>query len=131
MFKYPGNGGSSSTQRCTPSTAQPTPAPDTKSFDISSYTATDTRIRFLVATIDGNAKDLRIDNVQVDYAPNTAPVITSDGAGATASVDVAENSTAVTTVTTSDADLPGQTLNYSIIGGVDATKFSIDRARVL
>ncbi len=53
-------------------------------------------------------------------------MITSDGAGATASVSVAENSTAVTTVTTSDADLPGQTLNYSIIGGVDATKFSID-----
>ena len=120
-----GNGGSSYTTLHTFNSVTDA-GTGSKSFDISSYTATDTRIRFLVATIDGNAKDLKIDNVQVDYAPNTAPVINSNGAGDTANVSVSENSTAVTTVTTSDPDLPGQTLTYSIIGGVDAAKFSID-----
>ncbi|MCA9215240.1 MAG: DUF4347 domain-containing protein, partial [Planctomycetales bacterium] len=55
---------------------------------------------------------------------NALPVITSDGGGATASVNVAENTTAVTTVTATDADL--DTLNYSITGGADAAKFSIN-----
>ena len=41
-------------------------------------------------------------------------------------MNVAENSTAVTTVTASDADLPGDTLTYSISGGADAAKFTIN-----
>ena len=53
------------------------------------------------------------------------PVITSNGGGASAAVNVAENSTAVTTVTATDADLPGQTLTYTITGGADAATFSI------
>ena len=53
-------------------------------------------------------------------------MITSDGGGATASVNVAENATAVTTVTATDADLPARTLTYSIVGGADAAKFTID-----
>lgn len=61
-----------------------------------------------------------------DTSPNADPVITSNGGGASASVNIAENNTLVTTVTASDADLPPQTLNYGIIGGVDATKFTID-----
>jgi len=40
--------------------------------------------------------------------------------------NVAENTTAVLTVTATDADLPAQTLSYSISGGVDAGKFSIN-----
>ncbi len=60
-----------------------------------------------------------------------SPVITSNGAGATASTSVAENSTAVTTVTATDADLPGETLTYSIIGGADAAVFSIDAGGAL
>ncbi len=96
-----------------------------KSIDISSHLAADTRIRLIVIS-GGGTKQIDVDNIQISYTPNSDPVITSNGGGATASVSVAENSTAVTTVTTSDADLPGQTLNYSIIGGVDATKFSID-----
>jgi Ca2+-binding RTX toxin-like protein len=58
---------------------------------------------------------------------NSAPVITSDGGGAAASVPVAENSTAVTTVAATDADA-GTTLAYSIVGGADAGKFTIDAA---
>jgi ribosomal protein S9 len=56
---------------------------------------------------------------------NDAPVITSNGGGATASTSVAENSTAVTTVVATDADLPTQSITYSITGGVDAARFAI------
>ncbi|MET0074000.1 MAG: Ig-like domain-containing protein [Candidatus Thiodiazotropha lotti] len=55
---------------------------------------------------------------------NDAPVITSDGGGVTASINAAENQTAVTTVTATDADL--DTVTYSITGGADSTLFSID-----
>ena len=55
---------------------------------------------------------------------NVAPVITSDGGGTTAGVKVVENSTAVTTVTATDADL--DTVTYFISGGADAALFSID-----
>ncbi len=67
------------------------------------------------ATITINLNDL-----------NEAPVINSDGGGATAAVNVAENTTAVTTVSASDIDLPGDTLTYSISGGADAALFLID-----
>ncbi len=57
---------------------------------------------------------------------DSAPVITTNGGGASAAVGVNENQTAVTIVTATDADLPAQTLTYSISGGADAAKFSID-----
>ncbi|MGV8992415.1 MAG: DUF2341 domain-containing protein [Thiobacillus sp.] len=57
---------------------------------------------------------------------NDAPVITSNGGGSSAATNMPENSTAVTTVTATDADLPAQTLTYSIVGGVNADKFAID-----
>ncbi len=56
---------------------------------------------------------------------DNAPVITSNGGGASASVNVAENTTAVTTVTATDADT-NTTFTYSIIGGADAAKFAIN-----
>lgn len=56
--------------------------------------------------------------------PNNAPVIGSDGGGATAAVNAAENQTAVTTVTATDAD--NDTLTFSITGGADQAKFSIN-----
>ncbi|MCC6967643.1 MAG: DUF4347 domain-containing protein, partial [Nitrospira sp.] len=55
---------------------------------------------------------------------NAAPVISSDKGGITASISIAENTTAVTTVAASDADK--QTLTYSISGGADASKFTIN-----
>lgn len=54
---------------------------------------------------------------------NAAPVITSNGGGATAAISVAENTTAVTTVTATDAE--SNTITYSISGGADQAKFSI------
>jgi Ca2+-binding RTX toxin-like protein len=61
-------------------------------------------------------------------AVNDAPVITSDGGGATASIFVAENTKAVTTVHASDVD--STDLTYSIVPGIgssDASSFSINR----
>ena len=55
---------------------------------------------------------------------NDAPVITSDGGGDTASVSVAENVAAVTTVTSTDAN--GDARTYAIAGGADAALFQID-----
>ncbi len=80
-------------------------------------------------TLPHNASldEIRIAGSYVDVAPGSQfePLITSNGGGATAGVNLAENSTAVTTVTATDADLPAQTLSYSISGGVDAAKFTI------
>lgn len=55
---------------------------------------------------------------------NEAPVITSNGGGATAAISIAENTTAVTTVTATDVDA-GAALTYSISGGADAALFQI------
>ncbi|MDO8955221.1 MAG: cadherin-like domain-containing protein [Gammaproteobacteria bacterium] len=54
---------------------------------------------------------------------NDAPALTSNGGGATASVSVRETLVAVTTVTATD---PDSSVTYSISGGVDSTKFSIN-----
>ncbi len=57
--------------------------------------------------------------------PNAPPRITSNGGGSTSSISIAENARAVTTVkaTDSDAIVP---LTYSIVGGDDAARFSIN-----
>ncbi|MCP5303552.1 MAG: tandem-95 repeat protein [Pseudomonadales bacterium] len=57
---------------------------------------------------------------------NDNPIISSNGGGNTANINVAENTTAVTTVTSTDID--GGTAVYSISGGADAAKFSINSA---
>jgi VCBS repeat-containing protein len=56
---------------------------------------------------------------------NDAPVITSNGGGATGTVSLAENTTAVTTVVATDPDA-GATRTFSIIGGADAALFRIN-----
>jgi Ca2+-binding RTX toxin-like protein len=62
--------------------------------------------------------------VAITAASNIAPVITSNGGGSAAAVSIAENTTAVTTVTASDGDV----LTYSIDGGADAARFGINPA---
>ena len=49
----------------------------------------------------------------------------SNGAGATASVSINENTTAVTTVTATDSNV-GDTKTFVIYGGIDKSKFTID-----
>ena len=58
---------------------------------------------------------------------NEAPVISSNGGGATANVSVDEDTLAVTTVQAGDVDA-GATLTYAISGGADAAKFTINAA---
>jgi hypothetical protein len=59
------------------------------------------------------------------FSTNLTPTITSNGGAANASVSVAENSSAVSTVIATDADA-GQAISYSITGGADAARFAID-----
>ena len=98
----------------------------TVKLDISGYASASTTIQFLVTGV-GGGDSLSVDNVQVSYdtgAANSAPTISSNGGGTTASVTVGENSTVVTTVTATDVDA-GHTLGYSIAGGADAARFTI------
>lgn len=80
----------------------------------------------LVEVTDGTGgSDMQLLSVTVtDISDGAAPAITSNGGGATATVQVAENGTAVTTVAASDAD--GQTPTYRIVGGADAALFQLD-----
>ncbi len=59
-------------------------------------------------------------------SPTADPIITSNGGGSGGTVDVPENTTAVTTVTASDSD--GDPLSFSIVGGADQDRFDIDNA---
>lgn len=56
---------------------------------------------------------------------NHAPIITSDGAGATASIIITDDTKYVDTVRATDPD-PNTTIKYSIIGGQDQKLFTID-----
>lgn len=78
-----------------------------------------------VRAFDGASFDDQTITVTVTNV-NDAPVIGSNGGGATASINVNENGTAITTVTSTDQDSPTQTLTYSLAGGLDQAKFSID-----
>ena len=71
----------------------------------------------------GSATDL--DTVTIIVTPvNDAPVITSNGGGAAAVVNVPENQASATNVTSADVD--GGVPTYSIIGGADAALFTLD-----
>jgi VCBS repeat-containing protein len=94
-------------------------------FEAPADSGTNNVYDVIVRASDGTLFDDQAISVTVTGVNDNSPVITSNGGGATASVNVAENSTVVTTVAAIDADLPAQTLSYSIVGGADAAKFSI------
>ena len=60
-------------------------------------------------------------SVTVTPANDNSPVVTSAN-----TANVTENTTAVLTVTATDADAPAQTVTYSITGGADSGKFVIN-----
>ncbi len=60
-----------------------------------------------------------------DEYENHAPVISSGGGGTTAAVSVVENTSVVTDVDATDVD-SGDTLTFSLTGGADQARFTID-----
>jgi Ca2+-binding RTX toxin-like protein len=78
----------------------------------------------IVRATDGTNTDSQILSVTVTNANDNAPVIGSNGGGSSVAISVAENITAVTTVSATDAD--GTTPTYAIVGGADATLFEIN-----
>ncbi|MBI3151310.1 MAG: cadherin repeat domain-containing protein [Chloroflexi bacterium] len=81
----------------------------------------------IVQVADGlGGADSQTITVTVNAVNDNTPLITSDGGGETAALTIAENTAAVTDVNATDADLPTETLNYSISGGADSGKFSMD-----
>ncbi|MDB5469835.1 MAG: hypothetical protein JWR84_1395 [Caulobacter sp.] len=88
----------------------------------------DNKYIVIVRSSDGALTDVQTITVVIaDVAEGGAsPTITSNGAGPTAAVSIAENTTAVTTVTATDPDTPPGSLSYSIAGGIDGTQFAIN-----
>ncbi|MES2791133.1 MAG: cadherin domain-containing protein, partial [Planctomycetota bacterium] len=76
-------------------------------------------------TANDNSGSTTVQSIAVTVTPvnDNAPIFSSS-----ATFNVAENTTGVGTVIATDADLPGQTVTYSITGGADSTLFSIDSA---
>ena len=98
------------------------------------------RLEFRETAAQNNGSGALIDNVRLLGAggqqhsvtvtlgappANQPPVITSNGGGATAAIALAENLLAVTTVLATNPEA-GQTITYSIAGGADAAKFTIN-----
>jgi Ca2+-binding RTX toxin-like protein len=77
----------------------------------------------VVKASDGAASDSQTILVQINNA-GEAPVITSNGGGASGAFSVSENGVGSNVVTATGAD-PGQ-IRYSIVGGADQAKFTID-----
>ncbi|MFO0701138.1 MAG: Ig-like domain-containing protein, partial [Nitrospira sp.] len=76
---------------------------------------------------DGAGGAIGLTTVTLTITPvNDTPTITSDGGGVTAAITVAENVSAVTIVSGADVDLPAQALTYSISGGADQARFTIN-----
>ena len=96
-------------------------APD---FEAPGDDGGDNSYEVIVEASDGNggldSQTLTVDVTNV----NEAPAITSDGGGDSASLSVAENTTAVTTVTASDPE--NDAVTFAIAGGADAGLFAID-----
>jgi hypothetical protein len=76
--------------------------------------------------VDGKLYEMTTPGTGPPPPGNVAPVITSDGGGASAALSRPENQTAVTDVDATDAN--GDVLTYSISGGADAARFTINPA---
>jgi hypothetical protein len=77
----------------------------------------------VVSASDGSFVDTQAIAVTVGNVAE-APVITSSGGGAGGALSVAENSLVVSTVAAADPD--GTAPTYSIVGGADAARFTIN-----
>lgn len=82
----------------------------------------------LQVTADDGAGGLTVQSIAVTVTPvnDNAPAFTTP-----ATLRVAENSTSVSSVAASDADLPSQQVTFAISGGVDAARFVLGSDGVL
>ena len=64
---------------------------------------------------------------ETSFSTNRAPVITSGAGSNNTSITISENTAAVTTIQATDNDVPAQNLTFSINGGADASKFTINQ----
>ena len=71
------------------------------------------------------ATDIQAIAVAITNLNDSPPVITSNGGGATATINILSNSTVVTTVKATDADY-GDVLTFSKTGGENSNLFNID-----
>jgi Domain of unknown function (DUF4347)/Concanavalin A-like lectin/glucanases superfamily/Bacterial Ig domain/Domain of unknown function (DUF2341)/Cadherin domain len=90
---------------------------------VANYSGSDT---FTYFVSDGTNTSGPITVSLTITAVNDSPTITSNGGLTNATISLAENITAVTTVTATDADFPTSALTYSLSGGTDQARFSID-----
>jgi len=72
---------------------------------------------------DGRLTSTQDIAVTVTGVNEFAPVITSNGGGAVANISLPENTTIVTKVTATDADLPTPSLEYRDAGGADDSPY--------
>jgi hypothetical protein len=87
----------------------------------------DNTYQVTIRVSDGMGLELNtLFTINVTPVNDNLPIISSNGGGATASINFPENQTAVTTVSSSDADAPSQKLSYSRSGGLDSELFTID-----
>jgi hypothetical protein len=79
---------------------------------------------FSYLVFDGvNSSNTVVVTMTINPLNDNAPVFTS-----TSTPTVPENTPIIVTLTATDADLPGQTVTFSIVGGADAALFSINGA---
>jgi hypothetical protein len=76
------------------------------------------------ASLNNSFKGSDLNMLLTAQASNVAPSINSNGGGALATVTIPENTTTVTTVTAIDSNL--SSTGFSITGGTDAGKFSMN-----
>ena len=84
-------------------------------------------LEVIVAASDGTNTDTQTITVTITDENDVSPAITSNDGGDTATIIIAENTIAVTTVTSTDVDLSA-TATYSLAGGADSALFAIDTA---
>ncbi len=87
-------------------------------FELPSDAGANNVYDFTVSVTDGSLSVQQAIAITVTNA-NDAPVVTSND------VSVAENQADVLTLTATDADLPAQTLAFTIVGGADQARFQI------
>jgi serralysin len=93
-------------------------APD---YEMQKDAGLDNIYNVTVQASDGAFASTQDISVTVTPVNDNIPIITSP-----AGLSIYENTTAITTITATDSDLPAQTLIYSIIGGADSPLFTIN-----